>query len=517
MTAAPVTRTLVAKRPPAVLTVPAVLVALLALTPLLYLLVRSGEAGLSRIGAIVWREQTLLLVGRSLGLAAAVTLASVVVGVGFAALVQRTHLPGRRVLAVLAPLPLAIPSYVAAFAWISWQPGLAGFFGATLVLSLCCYPFVYLPVHAALRRTDPATEEASRSLGRTRWQAFREVTVPQLGPSIAGGGLIVALYVLSDFGGVSTMRFDSFTRVIHTSYQASFDRTPAAVLGVVLVLLTVALTWGESRVRGRDVARIGGQVARAPERARLGRWTLAALAAAVSVPVLALGLTIVSLVHWSVTGLSAGIDVDRLLASAGSTILVAVLGALACVLAAIPIGVLTARHRGRFVHTIEQAAYAGHALPGLVVALALVFLGVRVLPWLYQSTPMLVIAYLVLFLPLAIGAVRGAVMLSSPRAEEVARTLGESPLGVLRRVTLPLAVPGIAAGAALVVLACMKELPATILLRPTGVDTLATRLWTHTGAEAYAAAAPYGLMLVVLAILPTVALMILTDADRESR
>lgn len=505
------------KRPPAILIVPAVLVALLALTPLLYLLVRSGEAGLTRIGAIVLREQTLWLVGRSLGLAAAVTTASVVIGVALAALVQRTSLPGRRVFGVLAPLPLAIPSYVAAFAWISWQPGLAGFIGAMLVLTLCCYPFVYLPVHAALRRTDPATEEVARSLGRSPWQAFREATLPQLGPSVAGGGLIVALYVLSDFGGVSTMRFDSFTRVIHTSYQASFDRTPAAVLGVVLVVLTVALTWGESHVRGRDTTRIGGQVARTPERARLGRWTVPALLAAVMVPALALGLPIVSLVHWSVTGLSSGVDVSRLLASTGATVLVAVLGALACVFAAIPIGVLTARHRGRLVHTVEQAAYAGHALPGLVVALALVFLGVRLVPWLYQRTSMLVIAYLVLFLPLAIGAVRGAVMLSSPRAEEVARTLGESPFGVLRRVTLPLALPGLAAGAALVMLACMKELPATILLRPTGVDTLATRLWTHTGAEAYAAAAPYGLMLVVLAVLPTVALMTLTDPDRESR
>jgi iron(III) transport system permease protein len=214
-----------------------------------------------------------------------------------------------------------------------------------------------------------------------------------------------------------------------------------------------------------------------------------------------------SLLYWFTTGLSAGIDVPRLVSSTLGSVWFSVLGALLCTVLAIPVGVLAARHRGRTTSVVEHASFAGHALPGIVVALALVFFGARVAQPIYQRTPLLVIAYAVLFVPAAIGAVRSAVTMSPVRTEEAARSLGSTPWEVLRRVTLPLAAPGIGAGAALVLLTCMKELPATLLLRPTGADTLATSLWTETGVAAYGAAAPYGLALVVLAVLPTLALM----------
>lgn len=499
------------------LVAPAVLAAVVALLPIGYLLVRASEAGGDRVLAILTRERTVALVARSLALAGTVTALCVVLGVVLAFLVVRTDVPGRRVLGALAALPLAIPSYVAAFAWISAVPRSAGFVGATLVLTLCCYPYVYLPVVAALRRMDPAVEEVARSLGRTPWQAFREVSIRQVAPAAAAGGLLVALYALSDFGAVSILRFDAFTRVIHTSYQASFDRTPAAVLGLLLVALTVVLSVGESRVRRRDVARIGGGVARVPQQIALGRFRPVAAGTAYGVLALALAFPLGSLLYWFATGLSAGVDLPRLGASATATAGLAVLGALACTAGAVPVGILAVRHRSRFTTFLDQATYAGHALPGLVVALALVFFGVRVVPWAYQEVPLLVLAYVVLFLPAAVGAVRSAVALSPVRTEEVARSLGATPGEVLRRVTLPLSAPGIAAGAALVLLTCMKELPATLLLRPTGVDTLATTLWTFTGVGSYAAAAPYGLALVVLAVIPTTVLMRIHATEGDPR
>jgi iron(III) transport system permease protein len=178
--------------------------------------------------------------------------------------------------------------------------------------------------------------------------------------------------------------------------------------------------------------------------------------------------------------------------------------------------VLAARHRGRLTGFVEHGSFAGHALPGIVVALALVFFGARVAQPVYQRTPLLVLAYAVLFVPAAIGSVRAAVAMSPVRTEEAARSLGSTPWQVLRRVTLPLAGPGIGAGAALVLLTCMKELPATLLLRPTGTDTLATSLWTETGVAAYGAAAPYGLALVVLAVVPTLVLMRSGRATEEA-
>ena len=462
---------------------------------------------------IVLRERTAELLGRSLLLTALVTLAATVAGVGAATLVARTDLPWPGVWGVLAALPLAVPSYVAAFTWISAVPALDGLGGAVLVLSTCTYPYVYLPVLAALRRTDPAGEEVARSLGRGPLRTWWSVTLRQVRPAIAAGALLVALYTLSDFGGVSVMRYDVFTRVIYTSYRASFDRTPAAVLAILLVLLTVLIAVGEARTRERaEQAGVTAVVSRTPTSWPLQRCRAPAVAALGLLLITALGVPVASLGYWAASGLSAGIALPHLLASAGATLWFSLLGGLAGVALAIPVGILAARHRGRLVTVIEQATWAGHALPGIVVALSLVFVGIRVAQPIYQRTPLLVIAYVVLVLPAAVASVRANVAMSSPQTEDVARSLGCTPTDVARRVTLPLAAPGIAAGFALVVLTCMKELPATLLLRPTGVDTLATSLWTHTGAGAYAAAAPYAAALVLLAVLPT--LWLLATAGR---
>lgn len=491
-------------RPPAVLLVPALVAAAVALLPLAYLIVRTAEAGWPAIVDILWRERTLTLVVRSLGLAAAVTGASAVVGVGLAWLVTRTDLPGRRAWAVAAALPLAMPSFVAAYAWVSVAPGIAGFWGTFLVLTACTYPYVYLPVVAALRRADPALEEVSRSLGRNAWQTWLTVTTRQVRPAAAAGALLVALYALSDFGTPSLMRYDVFTRVIHTSYRASFDRTPAAVLSLVLVAITVAITVAEARTRGRaEQSRVGSGSARRARPVLLGRTgTPLALLATSGVAAVSLAFPVAVLGYWVARGQSAGVDWGRLVPAAGATLWVALLGAVAATALAIPVGVLAARYRGR-TRWIEHATWAGHALPGIVVALALVFLGIRFAQPIYQRTPLLVLAYTVLFLPIAVASVRAAVAQSPPALAEVARSLGRRPPEVLRDVTLPLAAPGVAAGFALVMLTAMKELPATLLLRPTGMDTLATRLWTETGVGAYAAAAPYAVALVVLAAVPT--------------
>jgi len=491
-------------RPPLVLVAPAAVAAVIALLPLVYVAVRASERGLGTVAEVLLRERTLRLVARSLALAGTVTVACLVLGVALACLVTRTRLPGHRAWGVLLALPLAVPSYVAAFAWLSMFPGFGGFTGSALVLSLCCYPYVYLPAVAALERVDPAMEEVSRSLGRGRVRTFVAITLRHVRPAALAGGLLVALYVLSDFGAVALLRYDVFTRVIYTSYRSSFDRTPAAILSCVLVLLTVLIVWAESRTRGRaSYARLGAGAARRHPRARLGWWTAPALAAATVVAGLALGVPFGALAYWLASGSSAGFDLAELGTAAVSTLAVSTLGALVTVVLAIPVGVLAARYRGRLPRVLEQASYAGHALPGIVVALALVFLSVRYAYPLYQRTPVLVLAYAVLFLPAAVGAVRASVAQAPPVLEELARSLGRSPAGALRSVTLPLAGPGIAAGAALTMLTCMKELPATLLLRPTGMETLATELWSQTEVGAYGAAAPYAAALVLLAALPT--------------
>ncbi len=499
----PEARTAPARRPPALLALACGGAAALALVPLGYLLVRVAEAGPARVADLVLRERTVTLVGRSLLLCLLVTAACLVVGAGLAYLVARTDLPGRRVVAVLAPMPLAVPSYVAAYGWLGAAPQVAGLDGAVLVLTACSYPYVYLPVLAALRSGDPAQEEVARSLGRSAVATAVQVTFRHARPAAAAGSLLVALYVLSDFGAVSLLRYDVFTRVIHTSYQASFDRTPAAVLSLLLVLLTVGLTVAEGRARGRtEQVRTGSGTSRRAATQRLGRWQVPAVVATALVLVVALVVPLGSLGYWLVRGRRV-LDVEALLSGTAATVGISAVAALVTVAVAVPVGVAAARYRGRLVRGLEHATFAGHALPGIVVALSLVFFGVRLVPGIYQEVPLLVLAYVVLFLPAAVAAVRSSVALSPPRLEEVARSLGQRPVDVLRRVTVPLAAPGVAAGGALVMLTAMKELPATLLLRPTGVDTLATELWTQTTNAAFAAAAPYAAVLVLVAAVPT--------------
>lgn len=486
--------------------------------PLGYLVLRALEDGWATAARHLWRERTLELLLASAGLTAAVTVSCLVIGVLAGWLVVRSDLPGRGVFGVLLTVPLAVPSYVGGFTWISEWPGLAGFGGAYLVLTLVSYPYVLLPVVAALRSSDPALEEVSRSLGKDSLQTFVQVTLRQVRPAALAGGLLVALYVLSDFGAVSLMRYDAFTLGIYNSYRASFDRTPAAVLGCVLVLLAVLITVGERRARGRaatyGLSRIGAGASRRAMTVPLGPWRLPALLATGGLLAAALGVPVYSLLGW-LGGSSAGVDLSALLSATASTLEVSALGAIVAVLFALPVGVLVVRHPSPMARGVELAAYAGHALPGITVGLALVFLGIRAVPGLYQELPMLVFAYAVLFLPLAVGAVRTGLSAAPVRLDEVSRSLGKGRLATRLQVTFPLAAPGITAGAVLVFLTCAKELPATLLLRPSGTETLATELWTSTDVGDFGAAAPYAAVLIVVAALPAMLLNTLLR-DRAS-
>jgi iron(III) transport system permease protein len=476
-------------------------VSLAALLPVGYLALRATEGGWAEVADTLWAERTARLLARSLGLAFLVTGASAVIGVGLAWLTVRSDLPGRQMWRIVAALPLAVPSYVVALAYLSAFPGLDGFYGAWLVLTLLSYPYVYLPVAAALEGLDAALEESARALGDGPGRVFRRVTLPLLRPAIAAGSLLVALYVLSDFGAVSILRFDSFTRVIYQAYRSSFDRTPAAILGCLLLLFTLAVVVAEGRTRGAGLHHWGGGGTRRAAPVRLGRARLPLVAIPVVVAALALGVPAVSLLRWMAVGGAGG--AERLWQAAGGSVLASSLGAALTAAAALPVALLAARHRSRLAAWFERSTYVAHALPGIVIALSLVFFSARFLTPLYQQLPVLVFAYGVLFLPLAVGAVHASALQAPPVLEEVARSLGRRPWDVLRTVTGPLIAPGVAAGLALVFLTCMKELPATLLLGPLGYETLATRVWYATQVGAFSDAALPAFVLVLVAAVPT--------------
>lgn len=505
------------------------LIALIMVLPLVYLVIRTasnGEAALTQLR----RPATMRVLAGSAGLALIVTVASTLIGVPLAWLTTRTNLPGRRSWLVLAMTPMAIPSYIGAWTMIAmlgpkgllqrWLaplgveqlPSIYGFGGAAFALTLFGYPFVLLTVRIALKRMDPALEEAARSLGKSQQATFWSITLPQLRPAITAGALLVALYTLSDFGAVSLLRYSSFTREIYISRNA-MNPAGAAVLSLLLVALTLIILAAEALTRGRSrYHRASAGAARIAPLFKLGRWRWPAILFCALVMAFSVLLPIVAVLAWLIIGLQVGQPLNFQLADLLNSLLAAGLAALASVVVALPVVLLAVRYPGKWTTLFERSAYIGYALPGIVVALALVFWGAKYVSWAYQTLAMLILAYLVRFLPQAIGSIRTTFLQVNPRVEEAAQALGRSRWRVVTSITLPLLMPGMLSGAALVFLSTLKELPATLLLGPTGFDTLATDIWTNTTEVQFSQAALPALLLMCAA---AASLALLLAQDRR--
>jgi iron(III) transport system permease protein len=477
----------------------AVVAVLLSLIPFGYLLVRVFGAGFESFIESIERTRTLELLANSLLLAIAVSLSAMLIGTLQAWIAVRSNLPGRKAFAVLAALPLAIPSYVAAYSWVAVIPGFSGFFAAWLLLTVGTAPLVYLSVSAALARFDSATEEVASSLGAGKFAVLRKVTWPNIKGATFSGGLLSALYVLSDFGAVSIVRYDTFTRAIYNAYRASFDRNLAATLALILVAVTVLVLVVESRSKGRTP--IGTVIANRLNRIDLRVWKLPLVALLTGIASVSLVVPLASLTRWSIVGLP-DTDWQEVSEALFSSIYLSVSGGMLTALLAVAIALIVVRFKTRLGFVLERSVWLTHATPGIVVALSLVYFSNHVAPWIYQTLFLVLIAYVALFLPNALSAISIPLSQSPTSLDEVSASLGLTKLQTLRRVVLPIAGPGIFAATTLVILTVLKELPATLLLRPTGVETLATRLWTETGVAAFSTAAPYALLLVLLAGIP---------------
>jgi iron(III) transport system permease protein len=492
------------RRPPATLLLLSAAIALLVLAPVGFLINQTLATGWSEVERLLFRPFVGHLLANTALLVAIGTAACTVIGVGVAWLVERTDLPGRRIWAVLAALPITVPAFVTSYSWVSITPAVQGFAGATAIVTLAYYPLIYLPVAAVLRGMDPALEESARSLGLGPWRTFFRVTLPQTRIALLGGMLLVAIHLLSEFGAFAMLRFQTFTTAIYDEYKLSFDGAAASMLASVLVILCLFLLVTELGLRGRGrYARVDSGSPRPAAPARLGRAKWAALAGFLALIGLSLGLPLATLVYWIANGGSAGVDLSALLSACGTSLELGLGAALLTTLLALPISILTVRHPSKAATTIERATYLPFALPGIVVALSLIVLSIHHLPALYDTTPLLILAYAILSLPLALVATRAALAQAPPVHEEVARSLGAGPLRAMARVTLPRILPGLGAAAALVFLATVTELTATLLLAPIGTQTLATQFWAKASTLSYGAAAPYAALMVAISALPT--------------
>ena len=513
-------------RPPALLTGPALLICAAMALPLVYLLIRSLDAP-AEAWELFFRIRTAQILGRSVLLVVVVTAGTLLIGVPLAWLTARTDIPMRRLLSVLCALPLVVPTYVGAFLAISALgprgllqglleplgvsrlPEIYGLPGAAITLVLLSYPYVYLTVRAALLRMDPGLDEASRLLGHGMVSTFFRLTLPQIRPAMISGSLLVALYTLSDFGAVSLMRYESFTWAIYQQYQAAFARTVAAVLALGLVGFAAAILLVESLARGRSrYYRTSSGSARSQPVVEMGafRWPAAAFAWLVALA--ALGLPMAVLGYWLVNGVTSGEPLLLLWTATWNAVSVSLLAAVAATLLAVPVAVLAVRHPGAASSIVYRVTHTGYAMPGVVVALALVFFGSRIATPVYQTVWLLVFGYVILFLPAALGAVRSALVQISPSLEESGRLLGSGPLRVMLSVTGPLMRPGLLMGGALVFLVTMKELPSTLILGPLGFKTLATAVWSASEEAFFARAAAPALMLILVSSVPMAVLVL---------
>ncbi|HWJ67272.1 MAG TPA: iron ABC transporter permease [Nocardioides sp.] len=445
-----------------------------------------------RIGELLWNTTRLLVAG---------TVASAVVGVAGAWVVERTDVRGRGWWHGLLCAPLAVPAFVNGFGWVSLTHDVQSFPGAVMVVTLSYFPLVYLPTVAALRRLDPAVEEVATALGKSPWQVFWRVTLPATSPAVLGGALLVGLHLLAEYGALQLLNYPTLTTAVLQQYATVFNGPEATLLALVLVTFCLVLLGLEVLLRGRRPrARVGAGASREPSRVALGRKRPFVVGSLVLLAVWSLGVPLGSLVRWLVRGTSAGLETGELTAALGTTMLLAVLGGLVTTAAAVPVVWLAVRHRSMLTTAIERSVYTASAMPGIVIALALVTVSIRAVPDLYQTVALLVTGYLILFLPRAVVSVRGTFELVPPGLEDVARSLGCSGPAVARRVTLPLVLPGLGAAGALVALAVSTELTATLLLAPLGTETLATEFWSDASSIAYGAAAPYALALILLSV-----------------
>lgn len=512
------------------LAIAAGLVALFVAIPLVYIFIRALGAEPEAWGRLL-QTRIWKLLGNTLLLVIAVTSGALFTGVSLAWLTERTDLPGRKVFRWMLTMPLAIPAYIGGIVYLAllrprggvipqvlenifgqpvFTPSPLGFWGATFILTLFTFPYVYLLSGAAFRSLHASLEEASRIFGRTPMQTLFQVTLPALRPGLLAGALLVALDILAEYGTVALLRYETFSSAIFVQLSGRYDRSAASVLSGILVALAILILWGELKLQGQARFTQMESTWRPAPLTELRKWRIPAALLVLGIISASLLVPVLVLLAWS---LQAFLDAQTLstIFHTGSqefgsyvwnSLWSSGVAALIAVVLSLPVALFSVRYPNRFSRFISRFCQVGYAIPGVVIALSLVLLVNRILPFLYATPFVVVLAYVLRHMPQATRASESALSQLSPSLEEASRTLGRTSLQTLIQVTLPLILPGLLAGGSLVFLTSLKELPATLLLRPAGFDTLAVRVWVWAGDGFYLQAAPAALLLVIASAFP---------------
>jgi len=485
--------------------------------PLVYLVVRVlGSDG--NLLELIFRRRIYEIIIRTLTLVFSVTILSLIIALTLSWIIERTDIPWKKFFTILSVLPIVFPSYVAGMIFVDFLgpkgrvqgwlepfgvtqlPEIYGFWGSTILLSLLSYPYLFLIIRSSLSRIDANLEEASKILGKNSLKTFFLVTLPLLRPAISSGCILVALYTLSDFGAVSLLRYETFTWAIMTQYESSFNRVVAASFSLVLIffaLLILILDGVIVKPKNYYVSGISGT----SRKIKLIKLNLLNKIFSVFIIVLVIFFSVFfpfyGLTYWLIRGAIAGEIINFNWILVWNSISVSFLAAISCVFCSLLISLLIVKYNNKIGILTEKISYLGFGLPGIAIALGVIFVGLKLISPLYQTIALLILGYIILFLPVTIGAIKSSMLHINPHIEEASRSLGFKMWYTTLKITIPIIISGVLAGGILVFMLTMKELPATMILAPLGFETLSTSIWSYSS-EAFFAKSAFPSMLLVL-------------------
>lgn len=488
------------------------IIAGLILIPSIWLVITAITVPIEDLVSILSRRKTMQILVNSIVMVSLTTICTILIAVPLAFITTCTDISYKRFWTVMVCLPLVVPSYIGAFAYVSTfgphgtfqkilsplgveeLPSIYGLPGTVIVLTLYTYPYIYLTTRSALKTIDPRTIDVSRTLGVNRWQTFIKIIWKQIYPAVIAGSLLVALYCLSDFGTPAIMRYDVFTRAI---YIKRFDLGFSAILSLILLLMAVIILSFESRVH-KSVSNRNKTNFKETLQIPLGNWKAVLTGFPLIISFFGIIIPLITFFGWfslnPVYGNVFAIPYKHIF----NSLFVSFVAAAVITLASTPIAHLIAIKSPSWNGIIQKASYIGYAMPGVVIGLALIFFGSRYLGSYYQTLPLLIFAYAIRFFPLSIGSNTAAISSIDLELIHASRTLGLGPIKSFFKVTFPLVIPSWLAGFSLVFLTVMKELPITLMLRPTGFETLVTLIWMAEDANFYGdAALPIVMLLIV--------------------
>jgi|TARA_B110000914_G_scaffold45066_1_gene38242 iron(III) transport system permease protein len=450
-----------------------------------------------------------------------VVISSLFVGLLISIITVRFNIRGSKILFTLSVLPLVIPSYIGALTYVSaFSPrglfvqlfsnlglkeiaGLDGFLGSWIVLTLFTYPYVVLICSSALRNLDSTVEDAARSLGKNKLSVYTQVVIPRLKKPIIFSGLLVGLYVISDFGAVSLMRYSTVTKAIYSYYEFKIDGDPVIFYSSILIVMALIISLIQRGSEESRSAKVSG-IPKISEKVNLSRKSKVLIYSFMSLIIFSgLVLPISVLSYWLIRGLAAGNSVRAVFGGVVGSLSVSLLAALFSVIVSTPIIIMVSQYRSKFGNVLERIMLALYGLPHISVGVAILFITIKIFPSIYQSFTALIISYLIVFLPQAIGAGQASMEQVKLTYLDASAGLGMSKIQTFYRITLPLIYRGLFAGGALVFLSTMKELPQTLLLRPTGLSTMSVDIWSYASEGLFTQAAFSSFILLAISAIPT--------------